>query len=76
MSGRIDPGQIIARLDAAVTDGRLSWLDELFITAGYRYCCDCAAMVPADRRCGQRGHTNETCTSAQVTSSLKGDPPQ
>lgn len=62
MSGRVDPEQVIARLYTAVTDDRLSFLDELLIAAGYRYRCACGAMVPADGCCDQCGHTDDTCT--------------
>ncbi len=59
MSGRHHDEDIISLLYAAVTDDRLSWLDDLLIAAGLRYRCLCTAMAPAEQACPACGASDD-----------------
>lgn len=59
MSGRHHDEDTISLLYAAVTDDRLSWLDDLLIAAGLRYRCLCSAMAPAEQACPSCGATDD-----------------
>lgn len=78
MSGRHHDEDTIGLLYAAVTDDRLSWLDDLLIAAGLRYRCLCAAMAPAEQACPACGATDDDFfaiyrCSPQASYSLAGN---